>query len=138
MLEKMLAAQKRKNEKLSSGKVEFEKLVANAETSTVLHLQPTRRRRVPRRRRSTARTMANWVCTRTHAMTCNNRVSLIPVCGKPACQAFLVSGVLSIEDGICGTNEWCKRAAHVLAGASVHPLLCFCCLPAMASHDDRW
>ena len=59
----------------------------------------------------------------------DHRVRPIPLCGKAACQAFLVRGVLPMEDGICGTDQWCKRAAHVLAGARVLPLLCFCCLP---------
>ena len=59
----------------------------------------------------------------------DNRVRLIPLCGKPACQAFLVRGILSMEDGICGTNEWCRWAAYVPAGARILPLPCFCCLP---------
>ena len=36
---KTIRRKKRDKEKLSSGKIEFEKLVANAETSTVLHRQ---------------------------------------------------------------------------------------------------
>ena len=132
----MLAAQKRKkiNQKermrqreLSSGKIEFEKLVANAEPSTVLHRQA--HKAAPCSAEAEVDSPNNGKLGLYPDPRHDNRVTLIPLCGKAACQAFLVRGVLPVEDGICGANQWCKRAAHVLAGASVLPLLCFCCLP---------
>ena len=39
----------------------------------------------------------------------DNRIRLIPLCAKAACQAFLVRGVLSMEDGICGANQLVER-----------------------------
>ena len=116
-----------KRNRVSSGKIEFEKLVANAETSTVLHRQA--HKAAPGSAEAEVDSSDNGELGLCLDPRHDNRVRLIPLCGKPACQAFLVRGVLSMEDGICGTNEWCKQAAHVLAGASVLPLLCFCCLP---------
>ena len=103
MLQNMLAAQKRKKKKKqserknetkrnSSGKIEFKKLVANVETSIVLHRQAHK---------------AALCSAEAEVDSSNNgelglypdprhvnRVRLIPLCGQPACQAFLVRGVL--------------------------------------------
>ena len=114
-------------EKLSSGKIKFEKLVANAETSTVLHRQAYKA--APCSAEAEVDSPNNGKLGLYPDPRHDNRVRLIPLCGKAACQAFLVRGVLPMEDGIGGTNQWCKRAAHVLTGASVLPLLCFRCLP---------
>ena len=116
-------------EKLSSGKIEFEKLVANAEPSTVLHRQAHKAAPCSAEAEVDSPNNINGKLGLYPDPRHDNRVRPIPLCGKAACQAFLVRGVFPMEDGICGTDQWCKRAAHVLAGAGVLPLLCFCCLP---------
>ena len=137
MLRKMLAAQQekttkeeksrarergrereRERERTSSVKRrDYRKLVANAKTCTILQCQAHKAATCP------TKTEING------ADDCelglhpdpghHDRVGLVPFGSETAGQAFLVSHVLPVENGIRRANKGGERAPQVLAGLSI-------------------